>query len=152
MIARAIALLATIALTGGGTAFAADPPAGPQDFSAADQYVESVPSTTGAKPGGPAGSGKPLASSIRSRLGTGDSATKLNAIATSGQLGAPQHKLRSKRPHSSDSVPTAAVSALGNGGGGTLVWLLVAVAVITALAVGKVGHRFHRNKNTPGRP
>lgn len=148
MIARAVALLATIALTGGGTAFAADPPAGPQDFSAADQYVESVPSTTGAKPGGPVGGSKPLPSSIQSRLGTGDSATKLNAVATSGQLGAPQHRLRGKPRHSSDSVPTAAVSALGDGGGGTLIWLLVASAVIAALAAGKVGHRFHRNKKT----
>jgi hypothetical protein len=148
VIARTVALLATIALTGGGTAFAADPPVGPQDFSAADQYVESVPSTTGAKLGGD----KPLPSSIRSRLGTGASATKLNAVATSGQLGAPQHRLRGKQRHSSDGVPSAAVSALGDGGGGTLVWLLVAVAVITALAAGKVGHRFHRHKKTAGRP
>jgi hypothetical protein len=148
VIARTVALHATIALAGGGTAFAAGPPAGPQDFSAADQYVESVPSTTGAKLGGD----RQLPASIRSRLGTGDSATKLNAIATSGQLGAPQHRLRAKRRHSSDGVPSAAVSALSDGGGGTPVWLLVAVAVITALAAGKVGHRFHRHKNTAGRP
>lgn len=144
MIARIVALLATFALASAGTAFAA----GPQDFSAADQYVESVPSTTGAKLGGD----KPLPASVKSRLGTGSSAAKLNAIATSGQLGAPQHRLRAKPRRSSDGVPSAAVSAVGDGGGGTLVWLLVAIAAITALAAGKVAHRFHRHKNTAGRP
>ena len=153
MIRRAAAiacfLVSAIALAPSGSAFAADAASGPQDFSAADQYVESVPSTSGSKRPGDGSGEQPLPRSIQARLGNSASDSALNTIATSEQLGAPQRKLGKGRD-SSPTVPGAAVDALGNGGGGTLVWLLVAVGVITALAAGKVGHRLYRDKKASG--
>jgi hypothetical protein len=130
------------------------------EFSATDQYVESVPTSRG--PRAPAVHKRPkapLPHAISARLdqdGGGDAA-KLEQVATSADLGAPPARPkpdsgqpRHARAVSSPSVPSAAVSALGEGEDRSLVRLLGALALITGLAVGTAGYRHHKHKSSAG--
>ena len=168
---RSIALLgalvvAFVALP--GAALAADPaPAGGQpapsltdNFSAADQYVESVPTSRGPKvPGVGSGrkheqrSGKQpkaeLPASVVTQLRSQpkETAATLERIATEPDLGAPVEKLRSSRDKSAPRVPTATVRAVGEGEDDSLVWLLIALVAITVLVSGKAAHRHYERRN-----
>ena len=130
------------------------------EFSATDQYVESVPTSRG--PRAPAVQKRPKAplppavSALIDRDG-GAAAAKLEQVATSPDLGAPparpashREPPRHSRAVSSPSVPSAAVSALGEGEDGSLVRLLGALVLITGLAVGTAGYRHHKHKSSAG--
>jgi hypothetical protein len=171
---RAIALLGALvmafaALSGG--AFAADPvPAGEQpapsltdNFSAADQYVESVPTSRGPKVPG-IGNRKhkqrsdkqpkaKLPASVVTQLHSQpkDTADTLERIATEPDLGAPVEKLHSSRDKSAPRVPAAAVRAVGEGEEDSLRWLVIALFAITALVAGKVAHRQYERRNASRR-
>jgi hypothetical protein len=137
----------------------------PTDFSATDQYVESIPTSGGPKaPGvGKQRRAKSLAPAAHARLveqvGSKDAA-QLEEVSTSPDLGAPQpapepaaKRGSGKRPGShaapgAPAVPSAAVSALGDDDGANLVWLVVALVFITGLAVGAAGHRHYRDAKT----
>jgi hypothetical protein len=132
----------------------------PDEFSAADQYVESVPTSRGPnRPGLEKRRKAPLPPAVNGRIERegGSDATELEQIATSPDLGAPSQqsaaasgrKAYGARSTSSPSVPSAAVTALGGEDGG-LPWLPVALVLITALAVGTAGYRHHRYKSSAG--
>ena len=132
----------------------------PQDFSAADQYVETIPTTSG-----PSAtkdrkrSRTPLPSSVAAKLRSqgGADATALEEVATSSDFGAPQGTGRAAdkgngagdRRSSRDrtAVPSASVQAV-RGGGEDLLWLLLAMVAITGLMVGAVTYQRHKDKDT----
>ena len=137
------------------------PSASPADeFSATDQYVESVPTSRGPKaPAVQKRPKAPLAPAVSARLDQegGDSAAKLEQVATSQDLGAPaarpdsdSDRPRHARAVSTPSVPSAAVSAVGDGEDGSLLRLLGAIALITGLAVGMAGYRHYKHKSSAG--
>jgi hypothetical protein len=130
----------------------------PQDFSASDQYVETLPTA-----GGPSATkdGRhrktPLRPSVAAKLRSqgGADAARLEAIATSSDFGAPQtttgradKKSGSQDRNSRDSraIPSASVHAVREGGG-DLLWLLLALLAITGLMVGTVTYQRHKNSN-----
>jgi hypothetical protein len=147
---------------GGAEAPAAVTPQGgvqsPDDFSAGDQYVETLPSTKGPK----AADGKHkkdarLPRRIEQKVAAegGSEAEKLLQIATSTQLGAPDRKLTKKQQNrrakrdgaSRPAVPSAAIDAVGGGDAG-LGMLVIWMMGITAIALGAVGYRRLRNKDS----
>jgi|SRR5919108_522714 hypothetical protein len=133
-----------LALAAAPAAAAAEPVL-PQDFSAADQYVESVPTSGGPKPA------KPNRSEERRLAATLPPAVKqlhgaLREVAVSPALGAPQRKLRDAQVEK-PSAPTAAVSAIGDTDEGRLLWLLLALVVITGAVTGTAAHRHLARRN-----
>jgi hypothetical protein len=131
----------------------------PQDFSASDQYVETLPTA-----GGPSATrdGRhrktPLRPSVAAKLrGQGGAdAARLETIATSSEFGAPQRTTggadrksgSQDRYDSRDSraIPSASVHAVREGGG-DLLWLLLAILAITGLMVGTVTYQRHKDSN-----
>ena len=132
----------------------------PQDFSAADQYVETIPT-----PNGPSAtkdrkrSRTPLPASVAAKLRSqgGADAAALEQVATASDFGAPQGTERGAdkengagdRGSSRDrtAVPSASVQAV-RGGGENLLWLLLALVAITGLMVGAVTYQRHKDKDT----
>jgi hypothetical protein len=163
-----VAAIVTVAAALAGTASAQTPAPAPSltdDFSAADQYVESVPTAggpkapgVGSKPGkrNKSASGKeapaPLPPSVESSLQRQpeETAAQLQRIATSPDYGAPTGKLKDARNKSTPRVPTATVSAAGEGAGSTLTWLLLALLAITVLAAGTTAYRRYQAKKSVG--
>jgi hypothetical protein len=142
---------ATAVLALAAPAWAQDPPKPSPDDSAVTQYVEEVPSAWGeAAPGVPQTSkqrSKPLASSIQARLRAagGADAAALERNATTASLGAPVRRKQATprqiiRPHddapSAGAAFSAAVTAVGDGGGGLrFVILGIGLLAITAATV-----------------
>jgi hypothetical protein len=132
----------------------------PDHFSAGDQYVETLPSTKGPK----AANGKTrkhggsvsLPPKIKQKLlgQGGPDADKLIQIATSTELGAPERKSgkgkgtrgKKRNGRGQPAVPSAAIDAVGGGQAG-LGWLVLALLVITALALGAVGYQRYRDRD-----
>ncbi len=161
----ALALVALCALWLAAPVLAADAPAPAQapslsdDFSAADQYVESVPTARGPKVPGvgrPRHEGKggenaapELSPTVKSSLERqpAQTASQLERIATSPDYGAPAVKLRKVDVNSPAHVPAAAVSAVGEGEESTLTWLLVALIATTLLTAGTAAYRRYQSRN-----
>jgi hypothetical protein len=143
-LARAIALAAVLSVSGAATAWAGELPALPPDFSAANQYVESVPTSHGPK-GGAASGGRslPLPAGVRRKLrGSGD----VERVATSAALGAPTQKLdTSHGKRHSKALPSAALGALDEGTGPGVLWWALLAAVTLALAGGAYLRHRHRS-------
>jgi hypothetical protein len=132
----------------------------PQDFSAADQYVETLPS-----PSGPSAtkdrrrSKTPLRPSVAAKLRKqgGADAARLEEVATSSDFGAPQGTAKGSdkqngagdRRTSRDrtAVPSASVQAVRDGGA-DLLWLLLALLAITGLMVGAVTYQRHKDRDS----
>ena len=147
-----VALLATLVLVPSAAA------ASPEDFSAADQYVEMLPTV-----GGPSATKDRernrtrLPSKVADKLEAqgGEDAAKLEEVATSNQFGAPQAESdsadKNKREPSSTrettAVPTASVKAVRDSGEDML-WLLFALIAITGLMVGAVAYQRHKNSKS----
>jgi hypothetical protein len=132
----------------------------PQDFSAADQSVETLPS-----PSGPSAttdrrrSKTPLRPSVAAKLRKqgGADAARLEEVATSSDFGAPQGTAKGSdkqngagdRRTSRDrtAVPAASVQAVRDGGA-DLLWLLLALLAITGLMVGAVTYQRHKDRDS----
>jgi exopolysaccharide biosynthesis polyprenyl glycosylphosphotransferase len=174
-----LALLA-FALALAPISFAAPP-------SAADQYVEGVPTADGQQNAGNGKDGRPkgerdrsggsgpqigggsdgggsdrsgppavitLSPSAETRLAGGDSkpaADELRDVATSPSLGAPQLAIPADRaPRKEPGIAEAAAASLGaEGGGGDLVWLLIAM-IVTAVAATAIALNDRRRARGPG--
>jgi hypothetical protein len=152
--ARLTALLITalVALPGGAAAREASLP--PDEFSAADQYKESVPTSRGPRVSAVErrrSSRLPPAVSARLDREQGPVATRLEQAATSSRYGAPQRKLESHRRADTPGVPAAAIGAADASGGGALPWLLIALLVITAFVTGAAAHRHYQHRKTANR-
>jgi hypothetical protein len=121
----------------------------PENLTAADQYVESVPTGEGSRPAdrGPGGSAAaaPLPSDVKRKLPEGG---ELERVATSPALGAPTTKLRGGQDDT-PSVPSATVRAV-DGGGFELGWLLLALAAASVLLVAAALLRRHRRGEAGG--
>jgi hypothetical protein len=136
--------------------------------SAGDQYVETLPSTKGPKVAHgdtkkhrTGGILSPRAEKLLSQAGP--EADKLIQIATSPQLGAPEQTLekgstrgahrgaqgKSRSGESRPAVPSAAIDAVGGGQAG-LGWLVLALLIITALALGTVGYQRFKDRDASG--
>jgi hypothetical protein len=134
----------------------------PDDFSAADEYVETVPTARGphvaTRPHRSGASGLSRATAARLRRSGGRDAQLLAQLATSPALGAPQehaagarkaaHTKGRGRPgrgaSTSTAVPAAAIDAVNDDGGiGRLMLVLLAP---TALALVVLGHRRRRSR------
>lgn len=132
-------------------AAAAETPVLPEEFSAADQYVESVPTSSGPKPARaekrrPAGEqGDVALPPVQIPAAVSELDGSLEEVATSPTLGAPERGLRDASADS-PGVPSAAVSAVGDADGGRLLWLLLAILIVTGALVGTAGYR-HRARN-----
>jgi hypothetical protein len=136
---------------------AAQAPSNADDFSAADQYVESVPTARGPKVPGVGksrDSGRDhtttkLSPTVQSSLDRqpAGTAVELERIATSPDYGAPAEKLR-KVDVGSAHVPAAAVTAAGDGEEDTLTWLLVALIATTLLTAGTAAYRRYQSRNS----
>ncbi len=140
-VAAAVALVLLLA----PTSFAASP----GDFSASDQYVETVPTSHG--PSAAEGSKHrrtPLSAGAAANLRNqgGADAASLEAIATSSDYGAPQAKRRHGKggSKSTPAVPSASVAAVRESGG-DLLWLLLALLAVTGLLIGTVAYQRHRD-------
>ncbi len=151
-----VAALAAVALAVPASAAAETP----QDFSASDQYVETLPTTSGPSATKDRRRGKtPLRPSVaaKQRSQGGADAARLEAVATSSDFGAPQGTAgradtkngAGDRRNSRDSraIPSASVQAV-RGGGGDLLWLLLALLAITGLMVGAVTYQRHKDTNS----
>jgi hypothetical protein len=155
------AAMGMLAISSPALAATAAPPSLTDDFSAADQYVESVPTSRGPKVPGVGKhsdrAGKPskaklapaVVTELRSR--PGGAANTLERIATEPELGAPVEKLRTTRSKSLPAIPTASVTAVGEEEQDSIVLLVIALALITALAVGTAGHRYYERRKAAGR-
>ena len=132
----------------------------PQDFSASDQYVETVPTTKGPSATKDGKRGRtPLPPSVAAKLRSqgGADATALEDVATSSDFGAPQGTGRAadkengagdrRSSRNRTAVPSASVQAV-RGGGEDLLWLLLALVAITGLMVGAVTYQRHKDKDT----
>jgi hypothetical protein len=130
----------------------------PQDFSASDQYVETLPTPSGPSAADDRRRGKtPLRPSVAAKLRDqgGADASRLEAIATSSDFGAPQgtsgktDKKNGNRRDSRDTtaIPSASVQAVAEEDG-DLLWLLLALLAITGLMVGAVTYRRHKDSNS----
>jgi hypothetical protein len=151
----AVLALTTILLLPAAAAQAAS---SPLDFSAGDQYVETLPTTKGPKvtenaPKRRAGSALPK--SVHKQLAAegGSDAQTLSELAGSPELGAPvvatgsserssrdgasrkNHKTKDRAAKGSPSVPSAAINATAGSGSG-LGWLALGLPLITAVALG----------------
>jgi hypothetical protein len=130
-------------------AAAAEGPVLPDEFPAADKYVESVPTSSGPKP----------AREGKKRSGAGEKAAvpaplppavseldpTLKEVATSPGLGAPERGL-SDASTDDPTVPGATVSAIDDAEGGSLLWLLLALLVVTGAIAGTAGYRHRARK------
>jgi hypothetical protein len=138
----------------------------PLDFSAGDQYVETLPTAKGPKvtdrPKKRAGSG--LSKKVQKQLATegGSESATLTYVAEAPELGAPaaaatgsdsshnggskKGKSKSGGTRSSTSVPSAAISAAGGSGSG-LGWLGIGLPLITAVALGAFGFQQRRSRD-----
>ncbi len=127
----------------------------PGDFSAADQYVETLPT-----PQGPSATKTRkdrrtrLSADVAAKLRAqgGKDASALEIAATSSDFGAPQKNGRgADKSHSrstdSPAVPTASVKAVSNSGE-DLLWLLIVLIAITGLMVGAVAYQRHKNNKS----
>ena len=130
----------------------------PQDFSASDQYVETLPTTSGPSATDDRRRGKtPLRPSVAAKLRDqgGADVSRIEAIATSSDFGAPQgtsDRADKKNGNRRDSrktsaIPSASVQAVREGGE-DLLWLLLALLAITGLMVGTVTYRRHKDSNS----
>jgi hypothetical protein len=131
----------------------------PNDFSASDQYVETLPTSKGpSATKDRKAARRALPSEVASRLEKlgGADAAALEAVATATEFGAPQGKAgsadNSKRKGrgssgSTPAVPSASVEAVRDDGG-DLLWLLLALLAISGLMVGAVAYQRHRNSNS----
>jgi hypothetical protein len=129
----------------------------PDDFSAADQYVETLPTTKGpsSTKEGEGGKGHTrLPASVKTKLARegGEDAASLQVVATSGRFGAPQQTSGSAEKKGDSSrrttaVPTASVKAVRDSGE-DLLWLLFAVIAITSLMVGAAAYQRHKNSKS----
>ena len=130
----------------------------PQDFSASDQYVETLPTTSGPSADErPPAREDPAAAVGRAKLRAqgGADAARLEAIATSSDFGAPQgtsgsaDKKNGNRRDSRNTtaIPSASVQAVREGGE-DLLWLLLALLAITGLMVGAVTYQRHKDSNS----
>jgi hypothetical protein len=130
----------------------------PEDFSASDQYVETLPTTSGPSATDDRRRGKtPLRPSVAAKLRHqgGADASRLEAVATSSDFGAPQgtsdrsDKKNGNRRDSRNTtaIPSASVQAVQEGGE-DLLWLLLALLAITGLMVGAVTYRRHKDSNS----
>jgi hypothetical protein len=132
----------------------------PEDFSASDQYVETLPTTRGPSATKDRRRGKtPLRPSVAAKLRSqgGADAARLEAIATSSDFGAPQRtggKADKKNgagdrrdSRNATAIPSASVQAVREGGG-DLLWLLLALLAITGLVVGAVTYQRHKDTNS----
>jgi hypothetical protein len=118
----------------------------PEDYSAANQYVESIPTSEGSKPAGVGKNGSVppgLAGSA------GNQAGQVKQLANSPQLGAPKKKLHGARADD-PGVPSALVSAIGEHEGGNFPLLLLGLLLISGVVAGTAGHRHYRNRQTAG--
>jgi hypothetical protein len=145
----AVAAAAALVLLLAPTAFAASP----GDFSASDQYVETVPTSRGPSASDDAKHSRtPLSAGAAAKLHNqgGADAASLEAIATSSDYGAPQAKRRDGKGGSSKStpaVPSASVAAVRDSGA-DLLWLLLALFAVTGLLIGAVAYQRHRDSKT----
>jgi hypothetical protein len=131
----------------------------PDDFSASDQYVETLPTTSGPSATKDRKRGKtPLRPSVAAKLRSqgGADAARLEAIATSSDFGAPQgtaagsgkkNGAGQRNSRKTTAIPSASVQAVRDGGG-DLLWLLLALLAITGLMVGAVTYRRHKDTNS----
>ncbi len=149
--AAAVALLACM-LSTAPSALAKSP----GDYSAADQYVETLPTSRGPSATKEPGRGRSgLPARLRDKLyaQAGTDAASLEELATSGEFGAPQgtggaaDKNAKGGSSSSTGVPTASVRAVRDSGG-DLLWLLLALLAITGLMVGAVAYQRHKNSQS----
>jgi hypothetical protein len=129
------------------------------NFSAADQYVESVPTARGPKVPGvgrPRQSQKKSVAKLPQNVSSSlerqpdETSAQLQRIATSPDYGAPAERLRKAKAHSSTRVPAAAVSAVGEGEENTLTWLIVALIGTTVLTAGTAAYRRYQSRNAAG--
>jgi hypothetical protein len=129
-----------------GTAVALAAAPVPEDFSGADQYVESVPTSGGPKPARKVEHAVkpsiPLPQAVNDLDGT------LKEVATSPTLGAPEHSLPDAKADT-PKVPAATVSAIDDADGGRLLWLLLALAVVTGATVGAASYRHRARRRAP---
>ena len=146
-------LLTALLLVPASTAGAAK---SPEDFSAADQYVETLPTTSGpsaTKEGKDRRTRIPAHVKAKLDAEGGKDAAALEEVASSGRFGAPQGKAgaadksRGKSPGSTAAVPTASVKAVQDSGE-NLLWLLFALIAITGLMVGAVAYQRHKNSKS----
>jgi hypothetical protein len=145
-------MLAALLLMPAGSAGAASP----DDFSAADQYVETLPTSRGpsaTKEGNDRRTRLPADVKDKLRAKGGKDAASLEEVATSGRFGAPQVKgaeadnSRGNSSGSTSAVPTASVKAVRDSGE-DLRWLLFALIAITGLMVGAVAYQRHKNSKS----
>jgi hypothetical protein len=137
----------TISLTlliGAPVALAAIPV--PEDFSAADQYVESVPTSSGPKPARKnrvehVKTSIPVPPPVKDLDGT------LKKVATSPTLGAPERSLPDAKADT-PKVPAATVSAIDDADGGRLMWLLLALVLVSGATVGAASYRHRARRKT----
>jgi hypothetical protein len=135
----------------------AAPAKSPNDFSAADQYVETLPTSRGPSATKDAQRGSSaLRSGVKGKLyaQAGRDAASLEALATSSEFGAPQGKGGGAdksggkgSPGSTQAVPSASVRAVSESGG-DLLWLLLALLAITGLMIGAVAYQRHKNSQS----
>jgi hypothetical protein len=137
--ASALAIGSCLALWAPAAASAAAPV--PEDFSAADQYVESVPTSEGSKPAGPSGTGNLPSGPI--------DGNNLEQIANSQSLGAPRKRLHGARADE-PGVSSALTSAIGESDGSNLLLLVLGLLLVTGVVAGTAGHRHYRNRQTAG--
>jgi hypothetical protein len=129
-------------------------PALTDDFSAADQYVESVPTSRGPKVPGVGKRAKHEAPALSSQAKASlsplpeETAAELERIATSAELGAPTEKLETPK-RTSTRVPAATVRASEVGDDDNLLWLVIALVALTALALSGAYLR-HRARDSIG--
>jgi hypothetical protein len=137
----------TISLTlliGAPVALAAIPV--PEDFSGADQYVESVPTGSGPKPARKnrvehVKTSIPVPPPVKDLDGT------LKKVATSPTLGAPERSLPDAKADT-PKVPAATVSAIDDADGGRLLWLLLALVLVSGATVGAASYRHRARRKT----
>jgi hypothetical protein len=134
----------------------AAPAKSPDDFSAADQYVETLPTSQGPSATKDRKAGRTrLPAAVKAKLDSegGKDAAALQEIATSDQFGAPQaqggsaDKKRETSSRSTTAVPSASVKAVRDSGEDML-WLLFALIAITGLMVGAVAYQRHKNSKS----
>lgn len=111
----------------------------PDDYSAVDQYVETVPGAGGPQAGSDEPSRRALPPGVAGLLETegGNDSELLIELASSESLGAPQKRLSGARLEASPAWLSAAVGASG----GSAPWLLAGLLVVTALAVTAAAYR-----------
>jgi hypothetical protein len=132
----------------------------PDDFSASDQYVETLPTTKGPSVARDRKGGKtPLRPSVAAKLRDqgGTDAARLEAVATSSDFGAPQGTAGRtdkkngagdrRNSRNTTAIPSASVQAVRESGG-DLLWLLLALLAITGLMVGAVTYQRHKDTNS----